>query len=37
MVIPMEVLIALIVLAVGLSLERSRPAAEVVRVRARND
>jgi hypothetical protein len=33
----MEVLIALIVLVVGLSLERSRPPVEAVRVRSRTD
>jgi hypothetical protein len=33
----MEVLIALIVLVVGLALERSRPTAEPVRVRSRHD
>jgi hypothetical protein len=33
----MEVLIALIVLAAGVMLERSRPAAEPVRVRVRRD
>jgi hypothetical protein len=33
----MEVLIALIVLVAGLALERTRPSAEVIRVRSRND
>ena len=33
----MEVLIALIVLVAGLVLERTRPSAEVIRVRSRND
>jgi hypothetical protein len=33
----MELLIALIVLAVGVSLELSRPRADVVRVRSRRD
>ncbi len=33
----MEVLIALIVLAAGLMLERSRPAPEPVRARVRRD
>jgi hypothetical protein len=33
----MEVLIALIVLVAGLMLERSRPAADPVRIRVRHD
>jgi hypothetical protein len=33
----MELLIALIVLAVGVTLELNRPPAEVVRVRSRRD
>jgi hypothetical protein len=33
----MELLVALIVLLVGVSLEVSRPKAEVVRVRSRRD
>lgn len=33
----MEALIALIVLAAGLMLERSRPAAEPIRIRTRRD
>ena len=33
----MEVLIALIVLVAALSLERSRPSPEVVRIRTRKD
>jgi hypothetical protein len=37
MEMPMELLIALIVLAVGVSLELTRPSAEVVRVRHRRD